>query len=459
VVLLVIDSLRARSLGQAGAGGPRTPFLDRLAGETLCFTQARATECWTLPTHLSMFTGLMPSQHGAHFQSMAYRAPSPTAAELFAAAGHHTEVLTRNSLFDGTVPGATRGFAHLTRVLAELKGLPDPLSLLLAISKPRVRRLIESSGFFHTLQRDDGRFLMTLARMIVPADAPLLERTLDVMVTQRRAGRPYFLFVNCYDVHAPYAPRPDSPLASFGTLGGWIENLMLPRLSVQLGNHAYLQPDFHMSPRGHDVLLRRYHRAIELMDGKLETFYESARGAGLLDDTILIVVSDHGEAFGEHDLYFHDASTYDTHLRVPLWIHHPDRPPAVVDDCVSTRDLFGVLASVARGGDLRGTMLDAEARAAAPVALAEHFHYPHAPGLQPRYARDIAAAVVGRRKLRLGADGPLLYDLTADPDERRPVPASLGDFAAACRDDGAPARALDAALAHLGRWDARSLAA
>jgi arylsulfatase A-like enzyme len=390
---------------------------------------------------------------------MAYRARSPTAAELFTDAGHHTEVLTRNSLFDGTIPGATRGFAYLTRVLAELKGLPDPLSLLLAVSKPRVRRLSESSGFFHTLQRDDGRFLMTLARMIVPADAPLLERTLDVMANQRRAGRPYFLFVNCYDVHAPYAPRPDSPLASFGTLGGWIENLLLPRLSVQLGNHAYLQPGFRMSSRGHDVLVRRYHRAIELMDGKLEAFYESARGAGLLDDTMLIVVSDHGEAFGEHDLYFHDASTYDTHLRVPLWIRHPAVAPAVAEECVSTRDVFGVLARVARGQDLRGTILDPEARAQAPVALAEHFHYPHAPALQPRYARDLAAAVVGRRKLLLGASGAMLYDLAADPDERSPVPATIADFAALCRDDGASRQAVDTALAHLGRWDARSLAA
>src|SRR5262249_42758454 len=77
VVLLVIDSLRARSLGGGDDDAPRTPFFDRLARETICFREARATECWTLPTHLSMFTGLLPSEHGAHFQTMRYARPEP----------------------------------------------------------------------------------------------------------------------------------------------------------------------------------------------------------------------------------------------------------------------------------------------------------------------------------------------------------------------------------------------
>ena len=59
------------------------------------------------------------------------------------------------------------------------------------------------------------------------------------------------------------------------------------------------------------MLRDRYHRAIELMDAKLAAFYDAARGAGLLDDTLLVVPADHGEAFGEHELYFHDASVYE----------------------------------------------------------------------------------------------------------------------------------------------------
>src|SRR5215831_7899566 len=151
IVLLVVDSLRARSLTRRTGARPATPFLDGLRARASTFERAHATECWTLPAHLSMFTGLLPSEHGGHFQQLAYLAANPTVAELLAEAGYHTEVITRNSLFDGTLPGVTRGFHTNTRVLADVSRAPG-LGLLVALSKPRIRRLIRDSGFFHAFQ-------------------------------------------------------------------------------------------------------------------------------------------------------------------------------------------------------------------------------------------------------------------------------------------------------------------
>ncbi|HSQ00489.1 MAG TPA: hypothetical protein VL049_24980, partial [Candidatus Dormibacteraeota bacterium] len=95
---------------------------------------------------------------------------------------------------------------------------------------------------------------------------------------------------------------------------------------------------------------------------------------------------------------------------------------------------------------------DDRARAARPVALAEHFHYPHVPGARRRYIQDIAAAVVGRRKLIVRREGGELYDLASDPDERQPQVATVADFAALCRRDGCPGPALREATEHLERW-------
>jgi arylsulfatase A-like enzyme len=73
IVLLVVDSLRHDAVFDRPPDRPGLGFFERLAAESICFTRAYATECWTLPTHMSMFTGLLPSAHGAHFASMAYR--------------------------------------------------------------------------------------------------------------------------------------------------------------------------------------------------------------------------------------------------------------------------------------------------------------------------------------------------------------------------------------------------
>ena len=81
-----------------------------------------------------------------------------------------------------------------------------------------------------------------------------------------------------------------------------------------------------------------------------------------LEDTLLILTSDHGEAFGEHGLYLHDASLYETHLHVPLWVHHPEASPAQVRDVVSTRELFSLMRSAAFGRGVGGTILEPTAQ-------------------------------------------------------------------------------------------------
>jgi len=453
-VLIIIDSLRANSLRNGRSDGPATPFLDSLEQHTVAFRRAYATECWTLPTHLSMFTGLLPSEHRAHFRTMAYRGRAPTIAELFARTGYHTEVITRNSLFDGTVPGAIRGFGAKARPLAPLDTAAAPFAIVLALAKPRVRRLIRDSGFFHALQKTRRTFLLELARMGIPADRLALQHGLERMERLRRAGKPYFLFLNLYDVHAPYAPSETSPLRSFGSPSGWIENLSLPIVLPRVCGHAYLRRGFRLSTRSRAMLLRRYHRAIELMDAKLADFFGAARGAGLLDDTMIVVTSDHGEAFGEHGLYLHDASVYNTHLRVPLWIHHPGRAPGIVEDVVSTRDLFTLLRRCAVGDELRGTLLAGAARQAAPAALAEHFHYAEARELLPEYSLDLAAAVVGRHKAISRGARLELYDVERDPSELEPQEMCLDDVVSAWRRDGAPRAAIGLAAQHLRRWQA-----
>lgn len=451
ILLLVIDSLRASAL--AGAlGAARAPFLHWLSGQSVCFRQAFATECWTLPSHVSMFTGLLPSEHGAHFQTMGYDGPSPTIAEILCDAGYETELVTRNFVFDGTIRGVTRGFQTRTAPLAST-GAQNPFGLALALAKPRVRRHLRDTGFFHRGHRDDAAFVARFARTLVPADAQALDHLLERTASRRRARRPSFRFCNLYDVHAPYPPAPDSFLRPFDSVASWRENLSLPYVLSRLGAHRYLQRGFRISAYARGMLEARYHRAIELMDAKLAAFYRAAQESGLLEDTIMILTSDHGEAFGEHGLFLHDASVYDTHLHVPLWIHVPGRAPEMVDDVVSTRDLFGLMRAVGLRLPLSETILDHNYRARHAVALAEHYHYPHVADALPKYRQNLAAAISRRVKVIVGRNCVAHFDRADDPAERRPLAAPLAAFPAhSGAEDAAGRAAIARAMEYLSHW-------
>lgn len=429
ILLLIVDSLRAASVEGLGRPGEtaHTPFLASLQTRMATFTRAYATECWTLPTHASMFTGLLPSEHGAHFQSMAYRGTAPTIAERLAAAGYATELATRNPILDGSLPGITRGFQIRTPILSARASGLNPLSIMLACSKPRFRRQIATSGFFHAGQRASRKFVTYFARTTVPADRELLAYLLERMQQHRRVGQPFFLCANLLDVHAPYPPVEQSIFRPWHSFRDWEENCTMPFVLPSLGSHAYLRPGFRLRARSRELLLGRYHDAIALADEKLETFFSTLAIRGLLDDLLLVITSDHGEAFGEHGLYLHDASVYDTHLHVPLYVHHPRQHPELIDDVVSARDIFGLLRRVGEDGTTAKTILDPAYRAAHLVARAEHFYYPGAPWAAPEFRQDLRATIVGTQKLVERDKATVLYDLDRDPCEAHPLPLPVGD--------------------------------
>jgi membrane-anchored protein YejM (alkaline phosphatase superfamily) len=451
VVFIVVDSLRYDVL-QGRFGDASTPFFRRLASETTSFRRAYATECWTLPAHVSMFTGLLPSEHQAHFQSMGYHLPNATVAERFEAAGYHTELVTRNSIFDGTLTGVTRGFQRNTLLLSE-RGGRGIGAMFLALSKPRFRRQIRASGFFSQLQRENREFAMTFARAILPADRRVLSYALDQMAALRRTGTRYFLFLNLYDVHAPYSPSLESIFRPPWPPSGWPDRLVGPVVLARIGSHAYLRDGFRLWRLSRQLLSSRYVRAVELMDSKLEAFYQDARSAGLLDDTLLVITSDHGEAFGDHDLYLHDASVYDTHLHVPLFVRLPGSRASVVDDVVSMRDVAGLLQIALRGRRTEDTIMDPDYRAAHPVALAEHFFYPHARGAASRYRQNLRAAIAGDCKIIIRREGTFRYRLVSDPAEESPERGSANSFAADCRAMGVPGHIAADMLNRLSAWE------
>lgn len=286
------------------------------------------------------------------------------------------------------------------------------------------------------------------ARGTAPADRELLEYLAERIRELRRKRSKFLLVANLFDVHAPYPPSERGIFRPWSTWDGVAENVTMPFVLPSLGGHQYLKPGFHLRATSRSMLLARYHAAIEHTDRKLDWFFSELGSRGLLDGLLVVLTSDHGEAFGEHLLYLHDASLFQEHLHVPLLVHHPAVTSHVVNDVVSTRDLFGLLRAAIEGGR-EGTLLDHEYRAQRPIAMAEHFHYPNAPWADPRYRQDLRAVVFDNVKVIVQKDGATLYRLDIDPNERAPEQAHRADVVAMARSGGASGRSVEELKRHL----------
>ena len=129
-------------------------------------------------------------------------------------------------------------------------------------------------------------------------------------------GRPFFAFINCFDAHNPFVPP-----APFDTLfASHRERYYVPRFKI---------PDFpDLTADEIEFTRDQYEGAIGYIDQAVVPSAGGTGTAGELDRTIVIITSDHGEQFGEHDLIGHGNSLYSQILRVPLLILYPPRVPA-----------------------------------------------------------------------------------------------------------------------------------
>jgi arylsulfatase A-like enzyme len=431
VLLITIDTLRADHVGCYGHAGARTPNIDRLAEQGILFRQAVTHSPWTGPSHASILTGLLPQSHGARVN----RSPVPpgvrTLADDLRAAGYLT------GGFVSGWPLRERGFGLRSRFhdydddLRALPWLPLPADRItlpryvgralsragIAVS-PLVRRLPRLA----TLERD--------AASVTGAASRWLRRT---------AGSPFFVWVHYYDPHLPYVP-PDAFLAPEArdyrgpATGDWY--------ALEPGTKTEIVTD-EASLRH---MLSLYDAEIAFVDREVGRLLDEARRAAPLAGLLTVLTSDHGEGFGEHDLFFF-RDLYDPTLRVPLIVvPHPGEPlsPREVEAQVRLVDLAPTildLLGIRIGRDLDGASLADLMRGRAVDGPGPAFSVQHAEHRQ--LSRQGYAVRHGGWKLIHREPGwkgfyweygsEEIYDLASDPHERRNLIAQRPGLLASLR--------------------------
>lgn len=393
VVIVVLDTTRADALSSYGNPRPTTPNLDRLATEGVRFERAYATDFWTLPSHASLFTGRYPSDHGATSETNRLAERADTLAERLRRAGYRTGAFVNNAWLS-----PERGF---------------------------------SQGFDTYVEAWRAGHAGSSAQ----TDRAVVQQALAW--TAQTPGEPFLLFLNLLTPHLPYSPDPrvqvelSSELRPLDRMG---------RLKKIVGMWSHLAGAQTLDALDLEILRELYDAEVAMTDALVGKLLEGLRDQGLLDETLLIVTSDHGENIGEHGMIDHLLSMYETTLRIPLIVRYPRRfaPGSVDDTLVSLVDIFPTVLDICGLADeipkgIGRSLADAE-QPAPTYLVAENDRPLHAVSLMKRAFPEFDTAAIDRRMRMLrterykliwyeGGDVEL-YDLVADPDELEDLAAT-----------------------------------
>jgi len=388
VLLVVVDTLRADSLGCYGRSRPTSPAIDALAADAVRFENAYATAPWTMPSVASILTGQYPSKHGVRkaFRPMSKQAV--TLAEILSEQGYRTAAVISHAAI-GRLFGFDQGFQSFSSKHA------------------RGHAYVSTQG-------------------VTDEAVALLEQ-----FATASQGAPFFLFVHYFDPHFGYQQHPEYGFArkSVGRLRGGERIVWLMKLRDQMteAEIAFLR----------DL----YDGEVRYTDEGIGRLLETLSRLGLRDETLVVVTGDHGEEFMEHGWLGHTVFLYDTLLHVPLIIRPPrfDGNSRVVGSAVSLVSLAPTMLDLVgldpAAYDFQGRSFAAQlAAGAAPderIIFAEVDYRAH----QVMRSRKRAVIAYPFKLIEDGLSGEVeLFDVASDRGERHDLAAERTEVAQQLRE-------------------------
>jgi arylsulfatase A-like enzyme len=389
VIVIGLDTVRGDFLSIAGMDGIQTPHLAALAADGVYFANCRSTSPWTGPSFASIFTGLYPYHHGfLGGDHLRLADEHVTVAEYFKDEGHPAGAFVE-------IGWLTYGFGMAQGYTAGKK-IPD---------------------------EGDGEASRQIVRR-------------GMHFAQKHATEPFYLFLHFFDAHAPYTPpapfdgmyydgvkdAPGEPLLDF---------LKSERNQVFNADNRDNMYDWLAGVTDFDYPVRQYAAGVSYVDHMVGEVVAGLKSAGLYEKSLIVLVSDHGEHLGEHEIYFTHSMPFDEAIHVPLIIKWPagQHGGTVVRAPVSTVDVLPTILAITgrkARADIDGVDLsrlaDDPTAASRSVILAEEGPHPD---------RFVKSLVSGSWKLMVywfdGKRVPTLFDLAQDPDEVTDVASAHPD--------------------------------
>ena len=302
ILLIVLDAARSDHFSCYGYRRPTTPKIDAVAGGGLLFKRAVSTSSWSPPAHASLFTGLLPDEHGVTNSHQWLVERIPTLAELLVDRGYRTAAFSNNPFVD-RVQNFHQGFETFEAIWADT-------------ASNKVSRL-------------NG--------------AELTNRLVKKFIGETK-DKPFFVFINYIDVHMPY--NPSEPYRSMYLnqeveITARIDSACRYPVSLNDGELVPVNSE-------ESAVQSIYDGALSYLDTKVEDLVEFLRLKSLYDNTVVIITSDHGELFGEFGYYTHGGRLNRALIQIPLIVRYPPliKKPGIREELVSITDIFHSLVQL-----------------------------------------------------------------------------------------------------------------
>ncbi len=373
IIIFDIDTLRADHLGCYGYGRDTSPNIDAFAEQAALFEWTFAQGPNTPPSQSSILTSLYPSSHGRIVRKDSIAEEAETLAETLSAAGYRTAAFV-----DGGMMAAGFGLEQ---------------------------------GF--DLYDDDGGGI----EKIWPKVSGWIDRHLKNAAWSKA---PFLMLIHCYDVHSPYEISPwrfrDRFLPELSEVPPAAFTSRMSEVMSDTWKRRNEEPPPLLGPAKLEYAEAMYDGGIRHVDARFGELVKTLKNNGLYDQSIVVVISDHGDTFQEHGSLFHEQ-IYSEVTRIPLIVRFPES------------QFSGRLSPVVESIDLMPTLLDfasistpetAQGTSLLPMLRGEPWTPKVAITESPYRGRRLAAASENYRLLLTKKTGIVeLFAYREDPLEQR----------------------------------------
>lgn len=331
IVFIVLDTARAENFPMYGYDRDTTPNLEKLAAEGTVYDNAISPSPWSLPSHASMLTGKLPSNHETYAENQHLDSEDQLLTTQLREEGYTTYGISSNSWVSPEF-GFGTGFDSFTSTWKLFETEIDSRTLSDASIRERIRTYLDGEAL--------KSILNVLYRQVYfkKYDYGALRVNYEAKRTLATAKEPFFLFLNYMEPHLEYGPPK------------FTEEFVSGQTDIDQDPWSHI---FDVEPKTEQdfkTLQELYDAELKYVDWRVGKLLNRLKEENQYDDSLIIVTSDHGENIGEHDLMDHQYCLYNTLLHVPLIVKYPNKLQKEISDRittpVSTLDLFPTVCSV-----------------------------------------------------------------------------------------------------------------